>query len=288
MWYLKHKQTQERFARNFPTREAAEGHLDRLGPVVKNQYMVEAVTGNPRADRMLTEGLVKGDLYKILLPRISVDEFVPGDPETDNVVIAFFLKGVPEATIPYKSFVEKSNGVISADYGDSETVVGAQNVYAEFDRENLEIEDIHGLLIQAAMLAGFETDDFTMTFPHTDDKFPYDPVTMKEYFISRDIKKNQMAQQKALDRAAQEFEQTMADAQAEVDQANAEAEQPAPEGGDAMPEPENTGQGLGGAPEAATGASSIEQELGGGGPQNTGQGLPESLADRWARLPLTG
>jgi hypothetical protein len=150
--------------------------------------------------------MVKGDLYKILLPRISVDEFVPGDPETDNVVIAFFLKGVPEATLPFKVFCEKSNGVINADYGDSETVVGAQNVYVEFDRENLAIEDIHAIMIQAGMLSNLEPADFTMTFPHTDKKFPYDPITMKDYFISRNEQKNRMAQQRALDKAAAEFE----------------------------------------------------------------------------------
>ena len=214
MWYLKNKNSDERIARPFDSREDAEGHLTRLGPIVEGHYTVIADTGNPLADRMLTEGLVKGDLYKILLPRISVDEFVPGDPDTDNVVIAYFLKGVPEATLPFKSFAEKSNGVLSADYGDSETVVGAQNVYVEFDRENLEMEDIHALMIQAAMLAGLETDDFTMTFPHTDDKFPYDTQLMKEYFISRDKKKNEIAQRRALDQAAQEFEKTIQQAQA--------------------------------------------------------------------------
>ena len=175
---------------------------------------------------MLTEGLVKGDLYKILLPRISVDEFVPGDPDTDNIVIAFFLKGVPEATLPFKVFAEQSNGVISADYGDSETVVGAQNVYTEFDRDNLEMEDIHALMIQSAMLAGLETEDFTMTFPHTDEKFAYDPSVMKEYFISRNKKKNEIAQRKAIDRAAKEFEKNIAQAQKGKDeQKQAEQEQ---------------------------------------------------------------
>jgi len=210
MWKLVHKKSpSDSIAEDFDTRGAAEAHLTKLGPIIERYYRPQANFGDPLTDRLLTEGMVQGDLYKILLPRISVDEFVPGDPETDNIVIAYFLKGVPEATLPFKTFCEQSNGVINADYGDSETVIGAQNVYVEFDRENLDIEDIDALMIQAAMLAGLESEDFTMTFPHTDKKFPYDAATMKEYFISRNEQKNRMAQQAALDKAAAEFEKDL-------------------------------------------------------------------------------
>ena len=215
MWKLVHRQSpNDSIAEDFVSRGAAEAHLTKLGPIIERYYRAESNTGDPLTDRLLTEGMVQGDLYKILLPRISVDEFVPGDPETDNIVIAYFLKGVPEATLPFKTFCEQSNGVINADYGDSETVVGAQNVYVEFDRENLDIVDIDALMIQSAMLAGLEPEDFTMTFPHTDKKFPYDPATMKEYFISRNEQKNRMAQQAALDKAAAEFENDLQQARA--------------------------------------------------------------------------
>ena len=213
MWILEHvHNSSERIASEFPSKDAGERHLTRMGSVISKYYKLKFESGNALTDRMLTEGMVKGDLYKILLPRISVDEFVPGDPATDNVVVAFFLKGVPEATLPFKTFAEQSNGVISADYGDSETVVGAQNVYCEFDRENLDMEDIDSLMIQAAMLAGIEEDDFTMTFPHTDKKFPYDTDIMREYFISRNEQKNRIAQERALSKAADEFESDLQDA----------------------------------------------------------------------------
>jgi hypothetical protein len=210
MWILEHQTNKAHsISQNFDTRDAADRYRISMGATVGRYYKVVYESGNPKADRMLTEGLVKGDLYKILLPRISVDEFVPGDPDTDNIVIAFFLKGVPEATLPFKTFVEQSNGVISADYGDSETIMGAQNVYCEFDRENLDMADIHAIIVQATMLAGIEPEDFTMTFPHTDEKFPYDPKSMKEYFISRDQRKNEIAQKRAIDRAAKEFEDSL-------------------------------------------------------------------------------
>lgn len=226
MWILENRhKPSERIAHDFPTKEVGERYVERMGDTISKYYKLRFESGNPLADRMITEGLVKGDLYKILLPRISVDEFVPGDPDTDNIVIAFFLKGVPEATLPFKTFAEQSNGVLSADYGDSETVVGAQNVYIEFDRDNLDMKDIHALMIQSAMLSGLETEDFSMTFPHTDEKFPYDVQTLKEYFISRDARKNEIAQKRAIDRAANEFEETLAKAQGKKKQQQAHAEQ---------------------------------------------------------------
>jgi hypothetical protein len=226
MWNLVHKQSpNDSIAEDFASRGAAVAHLTKLGPIIERYYRPQANFGNPITDRLLTEGLVKNDLWKILLPRISVDEFVPGDPETDNIVVAFFLKGVPEATLPFKIFCEQSNGVINADYGDSETVVGAQNVYVEFDRENLDMKDIDALMIQTAMLSGLEPDDFTMTFPHTDKKFPYDPVTMKEYFISRNEQKNRMAQQRALDKAAAAFEDDLKQAREQQQGSEEEEEQ---------------------------------------------------------------
>ena len=226
MWTLVHKQSpNDRIAEDFYTRGEAETHLTKLGPIIEKYYRPQADFGDPLTDRLLTEGMVQGDLYKILLPRISVDEFIPGDPETDNVVIAYFLKGVPEATLPFKVFCEQSNGVISADYGDSETVVGAQNVYVEFDRENLEMKDIDALMIQAAMLSNLEPEDFTMTFPHTDKKFPYDVKTMREYFISRNEQKNRMAQQRALDKAADAFEKDLQQARDQQQQDAADGEQ---------------------------------------------------------------
>lgn len=230
MWYLKSKFKQgERFSAEFSSREAAEAHLRKLGPIIEQHYEVVPDTGNAKLDRYLMEGLIKGDLEHILLPRISVDEYVPSDPATDNVVVAFFIKGVPDAVQPFKNLVEKSNGVLTADYGDSETIVKTSIVYAEFDRENLEVQDIHDLLIQAAMTANLEPEDFTMTFPHTNDKFPYDLETMEHYFISRNQRKNQLAQQKAMDAAQKEFEKGLEMARQRQEKARQQEQEPTQE-----------------------------------------------------------
>ncbi len=210
MWYLESNRDRgERISHTFESREAAESHLERLGAIISDHYRVVADTGDASVDRMLTEGLRQGDLYHILLPRISVDEYVPSDPETDNIVIGFFIKGVPNAVLPFKNFMDKSNGVLSVDYGDSDTIVNSSVVYAEFDRENLAVEDIHAIMIQASLMANLEPEDFTMTFPHNNKKFPYDPQLLAHYFQSRNEQKNRMAQQKAEIQAKQEFERDL-------------------------------------------------------------------------------
>lgn len=198
MWLLENKYSSgERMSHVFSSRIEAETYLKKLGPIISNHYQIVHESGDAKLDHMLTEGLVKGDLYNILLPRISIDEYVPADPETDNVVIAFFVKGEQRATIPLKNFADHSRGVLSTDYGDSETVVNTQIVYIEFDRENLELDDIRDLMVQISMLSGLDPEDFTMTFPHTNKKFPYDIELMGKYFKSRTEKKNRLAQEKA-------------------------------------------------------------------------------------------
>lgn len=198
MWRLEHKvNTNNQRPCVFETRELAQSRLDNMGESIASYYRIVYDSGDAYTDKFLTEGLVKGDLEGIILPRVSVDEYVPADSETDNIVIAFYIKGEPKATIPVKNFAEHSKGVLSTDYGDSETVVNTQIVYVEFDRENLENEDIHTLVTQVAMLANLEADDFTMTFPHTNKKFPYDIGLMQRYFKSRTERKNREAQRRA-------------------------------------------------------------------------------------------
>ena len=275
MWFLEHNNKR---IREFGTREEAETVLEKMGSVIAAHYKLVVETGNPKTDRMLMEGMVANDLNNILLPRISVDEYVPADPETDNVVVAFFIKGVPEAVLPFKNFAEKSNGVRFSDYGDSDTVVNTSIVYVEFDRENLEIEDIHNLMVQASMLAGIEVDDFTMTFPHTNKKFPYDSELMLHYFRSRNERKNRIAQQKALDAARKDFEADvarMSQGEKEEPYTDSESREMAAQGGIAQGDADQNNQ-----PAQSQGA-----------PENTGQGLApaqESIVDRLSRLPLTG
>lgn len=196
--------------REFETRREVDDFLSNLGSVIREYYSISVDTGNADVDRMLVEGLVKGDLERIVLPRLSVDEYVPADPETDNIVLAFYVKGVPEAVLPFKNFAEKSRGVLSTDFGDSETILNASIVYVEYDRENIDIKHIDELMNGVARLCNIKPNEFTITFPHTNEKFPYKPELIKEYFDSRNERKNRMAQQKALDAAREKLEKEIA------------------------------------------------------------------------------
>lgn len=209
MWVIEDRNGDLVTERKFELRESAQDYIDRYPPFFREQYRPAFRSGDSWTDRVLTEGLLKQDLDGILLPQVSIDEYVPADPNTDNVVLAFFIKGVPEAVVPFKNFCEKCNGVQDVDYGDSETVQNTSIIYVEMDRETLKMDDIRDLMIQVCMLTSFEVEDFTMTFPHTEEKFPYNLDIMAKYFRSRDERKNRLAQKKAEKEAAKELQQEL-------------------------------------------------------------------------------
>ena len=202
MWIVENKHSGNRpFDQMFYTEGSARGWIDRMGEVISKDWKAVFESGNPTLNRMINEGLEKRDLEGIILSRVSVDEYLPADQDSDNIVIAFFLKGVPEAVIPFKNFCEKCNGVMDVDYGDSDTIVNTSVVYVEFDRESMDMQDLADLMTQVSMLSGLDINDITLTFPHTNKKFPYHPGLVKHYFDSRTERDNKIAQKKAMKKA---------------------------------------------------------------------------------------
>jgi len=186
---------------SFPSKEKAASFWAQLPESIKKSVVFRYESEDKEVMRMVNEGMLKGDLYRILLPKISIDEYVPSDSNTDNIVLAFFIKGVPEAIIPFKEFCMKCDGVIDVDYGDSETIPSTSVVYLEFNREKENVKNIEELIDFVSILADLEPADFTITFPDTDDKFPYNAKVMQKYFERRDKQKNKEAQQAALDKS---------------------------------------------------------------------------------------
>lgn len=202
-WMLEDTRTKARLDQTFSERHLAEAFRKKLGPVLANRYQSVVVGDNPHVVRMLSEGLVRGDLRDILLPRLSIDEYVSADPESDNVVIAFFLKGVPEAVLPLKNFCEHCEGVSLADYASSETIENCTIVYAEMDRPTVKIENIVDMLEQVCVVADMEMADFTLTFPNTQRKYPYDVSVIEKYFRYRTEEKSREAAELAKQEAEQ-------------------------------------------------------------------------------------
>jgi hypothetical protein len=146
--------------------------------------------------------------------------------------------------------------VLQVDYGDSETISDCSVVYVEFDRESLKLKDIHNIMIQVGMLSGLKPEEFSMTFPNTNRKFPYDPRILKKYFEARSRKANALAQRQALVAKTKELEDDIRDEiksaqkgadQAQPGQEEAPAETPDQPGeAPAQEAPEEGGAGLAG------------------------------------------
>ncbi len=200
-WKIEDVVTHAQLPNEFTSQEYAREFMKKLGPILENRSAVIAVGeegDNPEIIRMLSEGLVRGDLRDIILPRLSIDEYVSSEPDSDNVVLAFFIKGVPEAVLPLKNFCEHCEGVDLADYASSETIENCYIVYAEMDRPTVKVKNIVDLLEQVCLVADMTVDDFSLTFPNTQKKYPYDPAVIEKYFEFRTEEKSKEAQQAAL------------------------------------------------------------------------------------------
>lgn len=198
MWIVENIYSGNRpFAQEFTERGETQQWIGRMGEVIAKQWKPMYESGDSNINRMVNEGLEQRDLEGIMLPRVSIDEYLPADADSDNIVLAFFIKGVPEAVIPFRDFLQQCNGVMDVDYGDSDTIVNTSVVYAEMDRENFDIRDFRDIMIQVSMVSGLAPEDFTVTFPHTSKKFPFSLKLVNAYFHSRTKKDNMKAQEKA-------------------------------------------------------------------------------------------
>jgi len=209
-WKIQDTITRDRLVNEFASQRDARDFLTRMGRVLAERSEVIAIGepgDNPELIRMLSEGLVRGDLRDIILPRLSIDEYVSSDPDADNVVLAFFVKGVPEAVLPLKNFCEHCEGVTLADYASSETIENCYIVYAEMDRANVKVKNIVDLLDQVCLVADMKVEDFTLTFPNTQKKYPYDPAVIEKYFQYRTEELSREAQQAAVDKETEAAQQ---------------------------------------------------------------------------------
>jgi len=225
-WVVRSKKTQQvlKIGAPFFLEEEARSYIERMGQPIASLYEPYYVgPGGKSIRRMVNEGLIPHDLDNILLSKVSIDEYLPADPRTDNIVVAFFLKGVPEAVLPFKNFVDKFSGVLDVDFGDSDTIPNTSIVYVEFDRDNYDVGKIDALIRETTKLTNFGPEDYTITFPHTGNNFPYDPRLLKRYFASRDRRENYLAQKKAQKQADRERQRELTKRQA------AQAEAPSQE-----------------------------------------------------------
>lgn len=198
-WVIVEKQSNKKINdKEFMCEDDATRFINEtFGVVLRQRYVPKYNSKDTKLNRMINEGLEKGDYEGILLPRISIDEYLAADPKTENVVIAFFVQGVPDAVIPLKNFCYYCNNVLDVDYGDSDTIPNTSIVYIEYDRENIRFDDIHNMVQQISLLSNMVPEDFSMTFPNTTKKIPYNIDILKRYFKYRSEQQNRLAQKYA-------------------------------------------------------------------------------------------
>lgn len=184
-------------ANRYLTESDARIDLLRLGNAFANMYQAVPLYENPEWNRVLMEGFKTGDLEGILLPQISIDVYVPSDSKTDNIVVAFLIRGVPEAVFPFRNFCQYCHGVKHVDYGDSDTLPRTSIVYVEFDRDHFDVNDLYEMMDQVCRLADMKAEDFSVNFPNSNKSYPFTPAVIKRYFGGRDKDKNRLAQWKA-------------------------------------------------------------------------------------------
>lgn len=182
MFYLASKHTGDPFTdKRYETLTEARSALEALPAQFGEVYEVR-FDGDPRTERILVEGLRKDDLAHILMPRVSVDEYMSKDENSDNVVVAFFVKHVPEAVEPLRTYCDKCVGVTDTDVGDSDTIANASIVYCEFSRYDLDIRNVDTMIREVAKLGQLEPGDMSVSFPHITKKYPYSRKVLELYF----------------------------------------------------------------------------------------------------------
>jgi hypothetical protein len=189
----------------------ADAHraLHVLGEAIGRLYRPIPMLLNEKWQRRLVEGFKPNDLENILLPQFSVDVYVPSDPNTDNIVTGFLIKGVPEAVFPFRQFLSFCRGVKHVDYGDSDTLPHTSIVYVEFDRDRFHPDDLDDLIEQVCRISGFDSEDFSVSFPNSNATFPYKKSLIEEYFEERSRRKNRLSQDKAIHDRTQKLQQEL-------------------------------------------------------------------------------
>lgn len=190
---------------------AARLDLLRLGEAFAAMYQAVPLYEHPLWKRVLVEGFRSGDLEGILLPQFSIDVYVPTDSKTDNIVVGFLIKGVPEAVFPFRNFCQYCHGVKHVDYGDSDTLPHTSIVYVEFDRKHFEVEELFDLVEQVCRLADLKPEDFSINFPNSNKSYPYSESKVRRYFNARDPSLNRLSQWKANNSRTKQIQQELED-----------------------------------------------------------------------------
>ena len=162
--------------RPYTTLNEAKAALNRL-PLSEMFEVGRAVS--EKSERMLFEGFLKGDLKGILLPRVSLDEYVPNSDT--NIVLSVFIKNEPEAIDPLMVFFEMLDGVEEVDTSDSNTLKQTSIIYIEIMLDDDTADKIDEIVDDLVVLSDYEKKEFVMMLPNTDSTPTYSKDFVSDY-----------------------------------------------------------------------------------------------------------
>ena len=125
---------------------------------------------HPQAsDVALTEGLEKGDLERLVSPKVTIDEYKSKMGTDDEVVVLTFNVGGKAPATDLVNFLEKGyEWVIDADVSSGEMNDGSYLVFVEIGRAPAIIDDIIEMFTDLENLTGHTNDDWQFECMATD------------------------------------------------------------------------------------------------------------------------
>jgi len=170
----------------FGSAESAEQYLNEMVlPAFASRYAIVSeklfkdTDGDPL--QLLKEGLEAGDLKGILSPHISLDEYVPADIKSNNIVIALTVRGNPKAVYPLYAYVKAFPFFTNVGYSESSKYANTYLIYAEAHRETFDPDEFDYLIELVSKLADLDKSDVVISVPNKKDPFSYSKKKVKEY-----------------------------------------------------------------------------------------------------------
>lgn len=133
----------------------------------------------------LFEGSETGDLRRLVMPTLSIDEFRSKMGDDKDIVVLGFTVFNKDPALDLVNFVEKSyDWVLDADLSSGETNDGNYVVFVEIQRNADVTKYVLTLLHDLMNLTEQKLDDWTFTFYNKPEKRPITEKNLAKYIIT--------------------------------------------------------------------------------------------------------
>ena len=128
----------------------------------------------------LFEGLEKGDLGRLIVPELSIDEFKSKLGDDADVVVLSFMVDSKEPANDLVGFIEKGYGwVLDADISSGEMEDGSYVVFVELERSKESAGNCIDFMTDLMNLTGQDFSDWTVQYNKSKKRHPLDLETLQ-------------------------------------------------------------------------------------------------------------